>query len=252
METATVIPKDKLKSCQLWQWNTLDRSGAEGASAHRQQDTAEAETQADHSSDGSTAKNEEQLAATEEEIAALFQQAREDGQKQGYEEGLSNGYQEGYSKGYQEGRQQAGSEIKEELAHIGRVFGNLDDQLHDLDQQVAQNLLTLAIDLARKMTKEAIAVRPEMILPIVQDAVRQLPGVMRPLRLVLHPDDAGIVRQHLGEQLLQDSWEIFEDTQIAQGGCRIEAGGSEMDASVETRWRRILAAIGQNSDWIEK
>jgi flagellar assembly protein FliH len=198
------------------------------------------------------AKSEEQLAATAEEMAALFQQAREDGQKQGYEEGLSNGYQEGYSKGYEEGRQQAGSEIEEELAHIRRVFGNLDDQLHDLDQQVAQNLLTLAIDLAKKMTKEAIAVRPEMILPVVQDAVRQLPGVMRPLRLVLHPDDAGIVRQYLSEQLLQDNGEIFEDTQIAQGGCRIEAGGSEIDASMETRWRRILAAIGQNSDWIEK
>ncbi|MDC8444836.1 MAG: flagellar assembly protein FliH [Nitrosomonas sp.] len=252
METATVIPKDKLKSCQLWQWDTLDHSRADDASAYRQQDTPAEENQTDRSSESDAANREKQHGMAEEEIAALFQQAREDGRKRGHDEGLSKGYQEGYSNGYQEGRQRGESEIEEELAHIRRVFGNLDDQLHDLDQQVAQNLLALAIDLAKKMTKQAIAMRPESVLPVVQDAVRQLPGMMQPLRLVLHPDDAGVVRQHLSEQLLQDNWEIFEDDQITPGGCRVEAGGSEIDASVETRWQRILAAIGQKDDWIEK
>jgi flagellar assembly protein FliH len=252
METATVIPKDKLKSCQLWQWNTFDQSGADAASTCQQQDTLDEDSQADRSSESGTENKEKQLGKTEEEISALFQQAREDGQKQGHSEGLSKGYQEGYNKGCQEGRQQGESEIEAELAHVRRVFGNLDDQLHALDQQVAQNLLSLAIDLAKKMTAQAIAMRPELILPVVQDAVRQLPGIMQPLRLLLHPDDGRIVRQHLSEQLLQDNWEIFEDDQITPGGCRIEACGSEIDASVETRWRRILAAIGQKNDWIEK
>jgi len=252
METATVIPKDKLKSCQLWQWDTFDHSGADAASAYQQQDTSVEDNQADCSSESDAANNAKQHGITEEEIAALFQQAREDGQKQGYDEGINKGYQEGYSKGHQEGRQQGESEVKAELVHVKRVFGNLDDQLHALDQQVAQNLLSLAIDLAKKMTAQALITQPELILPVVQDAVRQLPGVMQPLRLVLHPDDAGIVRQHLNEQLQQDNWGIFEDDQIIPGGCRIEAGGSEIDASVETRWRRILAAIGQKTDWIEK
>jgi len=252
METAIVIPKDKLKSCQLWQWNILDHSGADVASAYQRQDTQADNNQTDRANGGGAANKEKQHGITEEEIAALFQQAREDGQKQGHSEGLSNGYQEGYSKGYQEGRQQGESEIEVELAHVKRVFGNLDDQLHALDQQVAQNLLSLAIDLAKKMTAQAIAMQPELILPVVQDAVRQLPGIMQPLRLVLHPDDCGIVRQHLSGQLLQENWEIFEDDQITPGGCRIEACGSEIDASVETRWRRVLAAIGQKNDWIEK
>ncbi len=250
METATVIPKDKLKSCQLWQWDTLDQTGPDSTPACRIHDTPVEERQADHASEHEITDKEHRI--TEEEIAAIFQQAREDGRKQGHDEGLNKGYQEGHSKGYREGRQQGESEIKTELAHVNRVFEHLDDQLHALDQQVAQNLLTFAIDLAKKITVQTITVQPELILSVVQDAVRQLPGIMQPLHLFLHPDDARIVRRHLDEQLLQGNWEIREDDQLTPCGCRIEAGGSEIDASVETRWRRVLAAIGQQNEWTEK
>ncbi len=250
METATVIPKDKLTSCQLWQWDTLDRTGPDSTPACQMHTMPTEEQQADHAHENEVTDKENRI--TEEEIAAILQQARVDGRQQGYDEGLSKGYQEGFSKGCQEGRQQGESAIKAELAHVNRVFEHLDGQLHALDQQVAQNLLTLAIDLAKKMTVQAITLRPELILPVVQDAVRRFPGVMQPLHLFLHPDDASIVRQHLDEQLLQGNWEIHEDDQLTPCGCRIEAGGSEIDASMETRWRRVLAAIGQQNEWIEK
>lgn len=252
METTVVISKDKLKSCRLWQWDMLDQSVPDSTPSCQEQDTQAEERQADHSSENETVDQEKEARITEEEIAAILQQARVDGQKQGHDEGLSKGYQEGYNKGYQEGRQEGESEIKTELAHVNRVFEHLGDQLHTLDQQVAQNLLTLAIDLAKKITMQAIVLRPELILSVVQDAVRQLPGIMQHIRLFLHPDDARIVRQYLSEQILQGNWEVYEDDQIVQSGCRIEAGGSEVDASVETRWRRVLDAIGQQNDWIEK
>ncbi len=282
METATVIPKDKLKSCQVWQWNTLDQTepgqnepaqnepaqnesgqnAPDSAPAGQEHATPAEEQQADDQPGEHYAHTDQENRVheradkehriTEVEIATITQQAREDGRKQGHDEGLNKGYQEGYSKGYEEGRRQGESEIKTELAHVNQVFENLDEQLHALDQQVAQNLLTLAIDLAKKMTAQTLAVRPELIIPVVQDAVRQLPGMMQPLHLFLHPDNARIVRQHLDEQLSQDHWEIHEDAQLTPGGCRIEAGGSEVDASMETRWRRVLAAIGQKNEWIEK
>ena len=58
-------------------------------------------------------------------------------------------------------------------------------------------------------------------------------------------------RLHLGEQLAHNGWRIIEDGNITAGGCRVEAGASEVDATLETRWRRVLDAIGTSGEWLE-
>ena len=40
------------------------------------------------------------------------------------------------------------------------------------------------------------------------------------------------------------------ELQVA-GGCRIESGTSEVDATLSTRWQRVLDTIGSSSDWLE-
>jgi flagellar assembly protein FliH len=92
---------------------------------------------------------------------------------------------------------------------------------------------------------------PELIVPIVQEAIRNLPNVMQYPRIYLHPDDAKIIHLHLGNRLAQDNWSIREDEQLSRGGCRIEASGSEIDASLEVRWQRILLNIGQSDHWFD-
>ena len=52
------------------------------------------------------------------------------------------------------------------------------------------------------------------------------------------------MRQHLGEQFAQTGTQIIEDNTITPGGCQLLAGASEVDASIETRWKRVLEAIG--------
>lgn len=259
MDTTTVIPKDKLKSCQLWQWETLESSGPGSTTDQHEQEVSVEEGSIDHANEHGLADKDKPAGPSEADIAAIVQQARENGHKQGHDEGLNkgyqegygNGYQEGHSKGFQEGRQQGEIEINNVIMQVKAAFENLDEQLHALDQQVAQDLLSLALDLTKKMTTQAFVVQPELILPIVQDAVRQLPDAMQRLHLFLHPEDAKVVRQYLNDQSAQENWEIHEDDQMIQGGCRVEAGGSEVDASIETRWRRILATIGQKNDWIK-
>jgi flagellar assembly protein FliH len=34
------------------------------------------------------------------------------------------------------------------------------------------------------------------------------------------------------------------------GGCRVELGASEVDATLETRWRRVLESIGVSQEWL--
>ncbi len=102
------------------------------------------------------------------------------------------------------------------------------------------------------MVAQALKLKPELIIPIVQEAIRNLPNAMQHPRLFLHPEDAKLVLVHLNDQLEQDHLCIREDEQISRGGCRIEASGSEINGSLEVRWQRVLSTIGQNDGWFEK
>jgi len=232
MDTTTVIPKAKLSSCQRWKPDTLELSDTPEHKSINNKQT----NHSDHEITSST--------TTEEVPESLSHEAIENGHKQGYEIG--------YKQGLQEGRQQGISEIQVESNQLNALLTNLDQHIRSIEQHVAQDLLTLAINLTKKMVTQTLTIHPELILPIVQDAIHHLPCSKQQLRVFLNPEDAKIVRQHINEQQSQKSWEIYEDAQLTVGSCRLETSDGEIDASIETRWRRVLETIGQNNDWIEK
>jgi len=239
--TTHVIPKEEMTPFQRWQLDPLDSANSQDTPASSQTDKPDQKAEP-----STSAKPEGQTPLTlptKEQIDHVFQQAQEDG--------YSAGFQAGRSAGYQEGRQNAETELKSEIKHIQTILSELDRELHQIDQQVAQDLLTLALNLSKKMITEVLRIRPELVLPIVQEAIRQLPHAAQHPRLHLHPDDALLVSNHLSDELSQSDWKICKDEKIERGGCRVDAAGSEVDASLSTRWQRILATIGQENNWLE-
>ena len=65
----------------------------------------------------------------------------------------------------------------------------------------------------------------------------------------LNPEDVAMVRHYLGEQLTHAGHRLVEDPSISRGGVRIDAAGSQIDATVQTRWRRIMDNLGRNIHW---
>ena len=124
------------------------------------------------------------------------------------------------------------------------LIGNLETAIADVDQSVAQQLLALAIEIAAQVTRGSIAANTEMLLPIVREAIASLPLHHTNLVLRLNPVDAENIRTQLTEQFAQTSTRIVEDREITPGGCMLQAGPSEVDATIETRWKRVLEAIG--------
>lgn len=235
MATSSFIPKAELNAYQRWEMNSLDAPDS----------IREKQDQPLTTEDNTLVDEQDKIASpTEEEIAAILQQAKK--------EGYAAGYQEGNTAGYAAGRKAAEIEVAAEVARLQALLSNLDHDLHTIDQHVADNLLGLAVALTKKMITQALQLKPELIVPIVHEAIRNLPSAMQHPRLYLHPEDAKIVHAHLGDQLAQDSWSIRADEQLSKGGCRIEANGGEIDASLEVRWQRVLSAIGQNNSWLEK
>ncbi len=155
-------------------------------------------------------------------------------------------HNEGHDEGYAAGIQQARSEA----AQINALMQNLYDALNKFDEQVAQSLLDLSLEVARKMVLEVLQVKPEIVLNIVSEAVSSLPHFNQNAHLVLHPDDADLVRKQMGEQLTHTGWKVFTDAQIKRGGCRVETAHSHIDATTEARWKNVVESIGQDKSWL--
>ena len=63
--------------------------------------------------------------------------------------------------------------------------------------------------------------------------------------LHLNPDDADLLGPVMAPVLAPRGAQIVPDRSIAAGGCLITSAGAEVDATLNTRWHRVLASIGQ-------
>jgi flagellar assembly protein FliH len=156
------------------------------------------------------------------------------------------GYAAGHDAGYAAGIQQAQSEA----AQIHLVLQNLQEGLHQMDQQIAQSLLDLSLAVANKMVHETLQVKPEVILEIIREAIGVLPQFNQNAHLILNPADAELVHQHMNDELTHAGWKIFTDPQIQRGGCLVKTAHSLIEATTEERWKRILHSMGQDHSWI--
>lgn len=181
-----------------------------------------------------------------EEIAEIREEARAKGHAEGRAEGLVQGMAEGRAQGLEQGRAEAAAEI----ARLRQVTGQLESEIARADQAIANDVLDLALDLARAMLKTALAVRPELVAPIVSEAIRYLPSLQQPALLLLNPADAAIVRAQMHDELDKAGWRLVEDEQIQRGGCRIDTATNQIDATIGTRWQRLTEALGKQSEWL--
>jgi len=167
----------------------------------------------------------------EAELARLRETAR----AEGYAEGLTAGRVEG---------EQACGRMKQLVESFGNTLDNFDFRLADM-------VLELALDVARQVVAGELAARPERILDVVNMALKQMAETSREARLLLNPEDAALVRPHLDQVLDKNRLRIVEDTRIVRGGCLIETGQGDLDATLPARWRQVVQVLGSNQNWIE-
>ena len=217
-----IIPKEELFSFQRWQASSFDRQPAPAASVGTEPVTATPAPEA----------TPQITLPTVDEIERMHEEAR----LSGYEAGLA----EGRTAGEKAVREAAETNAQ----RYGALISNLEAALTEVEQSVAEQLLALAIEIAAQVTRGNIAANPEVLLPIIREAIASLPLHHAHLTLRLNPADAEHIRPQLAEQFAQTSTQIIEDREISPGGCLLHAGTSEVDASIETRWKRVLEAIG--------
>ncbi len=177
-----------------------------------------------------------------EQIASSRQQARDEGRGEGHAEGFAAGHAEGLALG----RADAAAE-REQLLGLMTSFTA---ELAHANETVSRDVLALALDVAKAMLKTALPVKPELVLPVIEDAMQHLPSVQPPALLQLHPEDVALVQAQIGDGLVNNGWRLQPDAGIERGGCRIETGANQIDAELATRWARIAGALGTRDGWL--
>jgi flagellar assembly protein FliH len=154
--------------------------------------------------------------------------------------------QEGYAAGFREG----GTLAAQHAARLQQLLGAFAQEGQQFNQRLADELLGLALAISKQIIRESLKVHPELILAIVNEVLGQLPHAHKHARLTLHPEDAALVRERLGDAINHSGWHILEDAKMSRGGCRLETPDCDIDASLEGRWRRVVSALGEDHGWI--
>ncbi|MDX1705757.1 flagellar assembly protein FliH [Pseudidiomarina sp.] len=181
------------------------------------------------------------------ELHKLCNEARAAAYQEGLKSGQEEGYAQGYEKGLEEGRVAADKELKETLAQtltpLGSLIGEVDRALHQLDDNVSEQLVQLALAVGRQLAGEALDAQPEAVLTLVREMLHAEPMLTEKPVLILHPEDLKLVAEQLENEVATVGWKLRPDERLQRGGCRLISATGELDASQETRWQRIIQQL---------
>lgn len=159
--------------------------------------------------------------------------------------------EEARKQGYEVGLKQARASVEQERKRLRQLSESFEAALDSLDFRLADQVLSLALDVSRQVVAGELAARPERILDVVKLALKQMAESTREARLLLNPEDALIVRPILNEMLDKSRLRIVEDARIVRGGCLIETLQGDLDATLQARWRQVISVLGSNKNWLE-
>ena len=161
--------------------------------------------------------------------------------------------QTGYQDGYRDGLI-ALDAFKQSFAaqttrQIGDLLHSLTTDLAGLQQEMARTLAVSATHLARQIVRTELSTQPELVAGVAHEALDTLLLSAEHITLRVHPDDHGLVAQGAADVIAARGARLLADASIARGGCLVESDIGVIDATLETRWRRAVAALGCDESW---
>jgi flagellar assembly protein FliH len=221
-----VISKENLTAYQRWELGSVDHARP-AAGNDVQPDRVEEVDAAEIS------------LPTAEELERLHQTA--------WQEGYALGMEQGRKAGFEQGQQDA--ELHRQ--RLVELVEAMDAERVLQDDQLSREILDLSLVVARQMIRSALLVKEDLILEVIREAFANLPSLSGHTSLTVHPDDAALVREWLKTEHEDMGFRVASDMRLERGSFRFESNTSEMDGTMATRWREIVACLGTDVRWLE-
>lgn len=180
---------------------------------------------------------------TNDVARAAYEMGRKRGFDQGSRQGLTQGYSEG-SQALEEFQSRTATDVSRQMQQLVDGFRG---EMKALESQVASDLVSLAIDIARQVLRRELAHDPASLLPAAREALRALGEGASHLCVHLNPADAAAIGTQL-EAVSDTACRIVQEPSMPRGSCRVEADTGVADASFETRWQAVMATLGRDEE----
>jgi flagellar assembly protein FliH len=163
-------------------------------------------------------------------------EGREQGLAQGSEEGREIGLRSGHAEGIEIAREQA--------AGLDELANAVAKALNTLEQEIGQALISLAVRIAEQVLNTTLDNQPKKILDLVGEIINIAPEHNGLLQLRLNPQDLELIQQFFAQDSNPRPYRLIADECITRGGCIAETTLGLIDATLETRWQRVIATLG--------
>lgn len=185
---------------------------------------------------------EELIHNAQKKAQAILQTAHDQGYKKGYEEG----YNQGYEKGLEEGRARGEEEYRASIERADAAKKEYKKMRDMLYQSCEQDMVRLAIDIARKIIGTRMEEDEKTYLQIAKKALSEVKG-QKGIKLRCSSHDYPIAVANK-DYLLSgldgvDDIIIIEDMFLSRGSCIIDSDAGGIDGSVDTQIDKIKNAF---------
>lgn len=178
---------------------------------------------------------------------ALREQARDAARREGHAEGFAEGRAAGYEDGYAEGRaagEHAFDERRRDLLEpLVPLAEGLRSALDQLDAELADALVDVALAVGHKLAGDALDAHPAQVRALIGELLQAEPLFSGQASLRLNPEDAALIDAALAAELEAARWKIKPDAAVERGGCRLTGAEGELNATRESRWLALLARV---------
>jgi flagellar assembly protein FliH len=148
---------------------------------------------------------------------------------------------EGYEQGRAAGHEQGAAEIAAAAAALGAAAHGIEELRGEVAEAVESDAIELALTLAGKILAGAFQARPELVVEIVQGALRRISD-RRQITVLVNPADLEVVRAAIGELTAQGSGvelcDLQSDARVGVGSAIVRTSEGEVVASVQTQLER--------------
>jgi flagellar assembly protein FliH len=148
---------------------------------------------------------------------------------------------EGHEQGRAEGHERGAAEIARAAGTLAEAVDAVRALRVETVQTVEADAIKLAIALANKILTGALQARPELVVEVVQGALRRISD-RRQITVLVNPADLETVRQAVGQLTAQGSGvelcDVQAEERVEVGSAVVRTAEGEVDAGVYTQLER--------------